>query len=198
MLITAGGSFRGGGEGHFLSQVTANSCSLVIVNRSRFRGIPVDVRERRAVLRERLSRVVRNVSRLGCRENRGFAMGRLRGTGGDVRTGLSGLGSRDEGSSVIAFRRLNMSELFVSRTRCFGGLFLCAGVHGINNVTRARTRGSDSLFVGARCLSRVAKNQNMMFTANAPVDGDVIRLCAVRECLRCGALYQRSLRRFST
>lgn len=65
VLITARHSFRGDHEGRFMSEVTANSCSYVVVSRSRFRGVPVSTREGREVLGRRVSRVDCTVSRVG-------------------------------------------------------------------------------------------------------------------------------------
>lgn len=196
--MTAGGSFRAGGEGQFYTEVTADSMSTMVVKRDRFRGVPLDVRHRRGAVHDRVRRLIRKVARRGTEGKGGFAVGRLRGAGGSLLIQLRGLGSRDGGSRIVGFRRLKVSHLFISRTSKCGGLCLCAGVEGMTNVTRARTLGSSSVFVGYRCLSRLAKKGNIMFTAKAPIDGDVIRLCAVRECLRRRALIRRGLRRFST
>lgn len=98
----------------------------------------------------------------------------------------------------MAFRRLNISSVVISRTRGFGGLTVFSGVGGISNVDDDKTGGSASVRLGYRCLSRVGSNENVIFTANAPVSGAVYRVCIVRLCLRGTTLRRVKVCRFSS
>lgn len=165
-------------------------------------------RSRRAVLRvyRRRLRSIRHSLGILRSDNvtsgGGELRGNLRGQRGGLGTGLRtlGRGLNRGGSSYISFRTVNVSRVFISRYRCFGGLVFRAHRAEITKVNGARnSRHTVGLLITVHSVRRQANESlNTAFLSNAIIMGTLARLCILFGCLQPGRLSHRYVDYFST